>query len=575
MLLNYLTEIVSKKDWKEKYAKKVWSRIDINIYKKSIRHLKAKIFKKSNVTDNRYIFINVADNGKITQNNIFVYVLDENDKQMIDIINQLPPYKIPKGKERSFLSIAKVLRGSRLESVNNVYNSNELSKWMQNLPEDNASIENEIRSRTEKLEQLKQDPEKNAKAIQGIEKRLEKDRSGWTKKKVRDIFIKYFNKYSEIYKNKNIIVLTYDTRAVASQSTGNSWRSCMNLDSGEYKQFVPSTITGGSFIAYLTTKKDKYELKDPISRILCKSYYANDVDGKNPDVIWVASRSYGKSYEWFREAISNFLNDNNKPKYRRYRRAPYHYDDGDQAYVEFKGDDLINNLAAVTKFDKITKKSSLGDLTDDEYADLAREVLGDDEFIRDALYEYAESGVYDHLTDYTIDQLEDIKKDKQKIEFLFNLLDIGEKDRVVNFQNLVRAIVNLDVSDTQILNVLRFLKNNKNFDNKTERLEFDPRSPDAALVELKQKLNRIRIYSSMNQTIDFLKYALEHMDIVNDLIDFFSGFDFDIQETRDRYISDVIDDIERNLIKRNIHSVPEDIYDRFIDLMEDTFNNNY
>jgi hypothetical protein len=385
VLLHYLTEIVTKKQWKEKkqYGQKIWKNIDTRIYKKSLGFIKSKIFNSANLTDKRFIFLS-TNGGKAT---IVKYNLDENDQKLIEFINSTGIWKIPPAKARSLLSVGRVIniKEKNFQTLHDVQTSDEFSNYIQNFPFDEDDKEKQSQSRREKLEQLKKDPIKNEKAIKGIEARLEKDSKAITKKDLFDLFEAQEIRLNNLIKNKYVIVLTYDTRAVASMSTGNKdWRSCMNLDNGEYNDVVPKTISAGSFVAYLALNKDKKELSNPIARILCKSYYANDNEGNNPDIIWHVSRYYpageGDRHPWFAKIVEDFLNQHNKPKYRYYKLSPVHYyERPDKNYIRLEGDNLIENDLDEIKFPKhkavAGNVGNFDDLTHQEQVEIAREVL--------------------------------------------------------------------------------------------------------------------------------------------------------------------------------------------------------
>jgi hypothetical protein len=98
------------------------------------------------------------------------------------------------------------------------------------------------------------------------------------------------------------IVFTYDHRAIASQSTEVGWHSCMNLDSGMYREMVGSGVAAGLFIAYLVKKGDEYTLDKPTARVLFKPY-----ENKQKQILWEADIIYGTAPESFRDQAKKIV----------------------------------------------------------------------------------------------------------------------------------------------------------------------------------------------------------------------------------------------------------------------------
>lgn len=341
-MLAYLTEIISKKDWKEEYGSKVYDKIDKNFYRKSLAFIKSKIFTPANLSDKRYIFLH-TNGGSLNKSNIVKYKIDNDDTKLVNLINENTKYKIPLNKIASFLTIGKCLDGKNIVPIHGAIIDLKLKFSDSDDVYHKQTVSRELTLKNKELQlDTEKDPKKREnliKIIEGIKKRLADDAEKQKiagKDEIERITDVYLKKFKEITNQKYIIVLTYDTRAVASQSTAVSWRSCMNLDDGEYNRFVAKTINIGSFIAYLSTKKDMYELNDPVGRVLCKAYYGYDNENQNPDIIWIAGNFY-PSYErsknkWFQNAVQDFLNNHNKPKYRYYYQTSHNYSDTGEPY---------------------------------------------------------------------------------------------------------------------------------------------------------------------------------------------------------------------------------------------------
>lgn len=352
MLLQYLTEIIDKKDWANKYGPKIYEPMDKAFYKKALRFIKSKIFTQQNITDKRFIYLNPKGQKTLGKADIVKWDISDNDIKLVDLINEHTKFKIPKTRIASLLTIRKALKDKKIFPIDQAFNElfDHFDKRFDDIERQTKSRQNALQKAMDEwqLAEANNDEAKKAileKKIAGIKRTIEKEKSKSIDSVTVSRLIDDYNKKQEqLLKNKYVIVLTYDTRAVASQSTGVSWESCMNLDDGQYKNYVGSSINIGTFVAYLATKKDKNILDKPIGRVLCKAYYAfdkNDEDQKNPDIIWLASVPYPGTkraeLRWVQETVQNFLNQNNKPKYRMYFATSHNYHDSEEnAVIDIK-----------------------------------------------------------------------------------------------------------------------------------------------------------------------------------------------------------------------------------------------
>ncbi|GAB5389903.1 MAG: hypothetical protein Alpg2KO_28710 [Alphaproteobacteria bacterium] len=71
-------------------------------------------------------------------------------------------------------------------------------------------------------------------------------------------------------RDKLMVVISRDPVDIARMSTGRGWVSCMAAD-GEYADYLPREIAGGTIIAYLAKKSDP-DLNDPLGRMLIKPH---------------------------------------------------------------------------------------------------------------------------------------------------------------------------------------------------------------------------------------------------------------------------------------------------------------
>lgn len=585
MLLQYLTEIINKKDWKDKYGPKIWNRIDLGIYKKSLKYLKSKIFNSNNLTDKRYVYLSANSNSSISNANVFRYEISENDREIIKLVNSTKDFHIPKQREKSLLVIGKCINktDSSLRNIVDVLRSPQID-WAR-FPTNIDEIKRQNESRYRKLEELKKDPEKNKTAIAGIEKRLKEDESVPTKELLANIIEKYNQQLKELIKGKYVIVLTYDTRAIASQSTKVGWRSCMNLDNGEYRKHVPLTINMGSFIAYLATKKDKNTLDEPIARILCKSYFANDQQGNNPDMVWGVSRVYSKSnqsgFYWFSNMVEDFLNQNNKPKYTKYTIHPQHYQDGENLTINFDKDDVRFKedeikTSGYPKFPK-SKKGVFGieELSDDERMELYEEAF--DELTENDMDILDGDSQYEYVRDAQIEiikQYEPIDEDNFKDILVFLSNNSRRRESV---EDLIYTMVS---EKNEILSgfghILLDLLKVKDFDIDTKELELETVGKPRENI---RGLFRDLIGYSYTRSDNVLKtYIKEWLALDKKEVEEFAEFlrlnedDLEYDKLNDAAASELLNNLKTDLFNGQAHHTTQNEFD---EIVERLFNNRY
>lgn len=67
------------------------------------------------------------------------------------------------------------------------------------------------------------------------------------------------------------LVVTRSKEGVAGMSTGKGWRSCMNLDDGCNRHYVPHDVEQGTLTAYLVRKEDT-DFDSPVGRVNLKQF---------------------------------------------------------------------------------------------------------------------------------------------------------------------------------------------------------------------------------------------------------------------------------------------------------------
>lgn len=68
------------------------------------------------------------------------------------------------------------------------------------------------------------------------------------------------------------IVVTRSKEGVGGMSTGKGWTSCMDIDNGCNRHYVPHDITHGTLTAYLVKKGDEKNIDNPAGRINLKQF---------------------------------------------------------------------------------------------------------------------------------------------------------------------------------------------------------------------------------------------------------------------------------------------------------------
>lgn len=86
---------------------------------------------------------------------------------------------------------------------------------------------------------------------------------------------------------------------IVGMSFDRGWSSCMNLESGEYKEHLIDDVKQGTLVAYLLRNNDK-NINNPIARIAIKPY----LQGNNR--ILVPSKTYGTGTDNFSNVVSKF-----------------------------------------------------------------------------------------------------------------------------------------------------------------------------------------------------------------------------------------------------------------------------
>lgn len=279
MFTNYLTEIISKKDWENPehpYRKEFQKSFSKTQYPKIEPKLKALFTELNNGTFSDTVIMDLKTKG--------VSKLNTYDKKLIPILVDLG-YTVSKesylagmaSKDNKEIKILDILKGfdSKIKTKDKMA---------------------EIFDKTENAAIGKQ--------LEAIEKLDDSNLISGTRIDVNKLSIYSLNK-----ENIHKLVWTMDHRAIASQSTEVGWTSCMDLGTnnrgsiGVYAHKVGSGTSAGVFIVYLTKAGDEMELENPTARILLKPYIADD----GIAMLWRADKVYGTAPKEFKTQVLNVL----------------------------------------------------------------------------------------------------------------------------------------------------------------------------------------------------------------------------------------------------------------------------
>lgn len=285
-------EIISKEDWKKKYGKIVRSTLDKETYKESKVFLK-DLFTKMNGGTFKDTFVMDFETEKVEK-------LSARDKTLIPILIELG-YTVDK---QSYLA-GKLLKDGKELNIFDVLNS----------------FSSRFKSKNQMEKVYKETKNPNVKKQLDAMEKLEN--SGFVSiYPEKQIDIRRLSIYNLNKKGTQKIVFSMDPRAIASQSTEVGWRSCMNLNFGEYREKVGSGIAQGVFIAYLTKAGDEMILDNPTARVLIKPF-----KNKKGDISWSVDQIYGTAPAIFKTQVENFIEKFSSQKIGIYKLSKKIYRD--------------------------------------------------------------------------------------------------------------------------------------------------------------------------------------------------------------------------------------------------------
>jgi hypothetical protein len=191
-------------------------------------------------------------------------------------------------------------------------------------------------------------------------------------------------------KQQNLAVaISRDPVDIGGMSTDRGWTSCMDLDGGVNRRYVPTEIKNGTIIAYLINDDDR-DINRPKARILLKPYYYQN------HMILVPDQVYGTAPNSFSTLVQQFASwANSGSPEGDYRLAKGSYaDDRDTKQYHVMSYDNIETAS----FDKKLKVASsagtpsqvLGKLAGDNSENIRRLVAENDSTPPEALAQLAQ-----------------------------------------------------------------------------------------------------------------------------------------------------------------------------------------
>jgi len=110
-----------------------------------------------------------------------------------------------------------------------------------------------------------------------------------------------------------VVVISRHPYDIAGMTSGRAWEdeSCMNLETGKKREYVPIDIKEGTLVAYLIKNTDK-NIESPAARVLIKPFVS--IDGSKDIAFGVEDKVYGKPSPEFQQTVVDWANEINKKK---------------------------------------------------------------------------------------------------------------------------------------------------------------------------------------------------------------------------------------------------------------------
>jgi len=173
--------------------------------------------------------------------------------------------------------------------------------------------------------------------------------------------VTFFNQHKLPNDLDLVIVVSRHPYDIAGMSTNRGWRSCMEINNGQFREYVSSSITAGVLAAYLcysndTTdivdsrgkhhKNNKINIQNPLGRILIKPFYRRNtktIDFDDPNFVLICSKSYGIFFKDAIKIVQKWLDDNwnnniveaSEEKKYKFSYKNFYKEDEDEPYIDY------------------------------------------------------------------------------------------------------------------------------------------------------------------------------------------------------------------------------------------------
>lgn len=129
---------------------------------------------------------------------------------------------------------------------------------------------------------------------------------------------------------------------VASMSTNRGWRSCMAMDGGSNKAYLPHDVENGTHVAYLI-HKDDHDIENPTSRIALKPFHSQS----GHTILRPEQSMYGQGSDDFAHTVRKWSEHHFPPKPKEiYTLNPNVYNDSIEHEHVFSNDhDTLEHFA--------------------------------------------------------------------------------------------------------------------------------------------------------------------------------------------------------------------------------------
>lgn len=142
------------------------------------------------------------------------------------------------------------------------------------------------------------------------------------------------------------ILISRDPHKVGEMSTGQRWRSCMNVADGVNKHYVPEDIKAGSLVAYVV-HEDDVDARYPLMRQLIKPF-----KNEAGETILVPQKIYGgegfdnaRTRDALTQTTQSFSAKQNQGKSGKFEMLPELYKDGQATTVQLQSDWSLENIS--------------------------------------------------------------------------------------------------------------------------------------------------------------------------------------------------------------------------------------